>query len=46
MNRGTKYLFKQEKEDYYSRAEAAIFLSNNFIEYESNGYRNKTLSIE
>ena len=35
----------QQKEDYYKPIRAGNFGSNNYIEYESNGYRNKILSI-
>ena len=34
------------EEDYYKPVRAGTFYSNNYIEYESNGDRNKTLSIE
>ena len=36
----------EEKEVYYKLARGGNFWSNNYIEYESNGDRNKTLSIE
>ena len=43
----TKNLFKyEEEENYYKPARVIKFWSNNHIEYESNGERNKTLSVE
>ena len=39
-------LFEHEEEDYYKPIQIEIFWSNNFIEYESNGDRNKTGPIE
>ena len=38
-------LFEHE-EDYYKPVRAGNIWSNNYIEYESNGYKNKTLSVE
>ena len=40
-----KKLFEQE-EDYCKPVKEGKFYSNNYFEYESNGYRNKTLSIK
>ena len=37
---------EQEKEGYYKPVSVHNFWSRNYIEYESNGDRNKTLSIE
>ena len=37
---------KQEKDDYYKPVRAGNFWSRNYIEYESNGNKNKTPSIE
>ena len=34
------------KKKYYKTVTLGNCWSNNYIEYESNGYRNKTLSIE
>ena len=34
------------EEGYYKQVRVGNFWSNSYIEYESNGYRNKTLSIE
>ena len=44
--RDIKNLFEQEKEDYYKQVRVANFWSRNYIKYESNGGRNKTLSIK
>ena len=41
----TEYLFEQE-EDYYKPARVGNFDSNNYIEYECNGDKNKTISIK
>ena len=43
--RDIKNLFEQ-KEDYYKPVRVVNFCSNNYIEYESNGDRYKTLPIE
>ena len=46
--RDIKNLFEHEKEEenYYKPVRVSNFWSNNYIEYESNGDRNKTLSVE
>ena len=36
----------KEGENYYKPVRVSNFWSNNYIEYESNGDRNKTLSVE
>ena len=36
----------KEEENYYKPVRVSNFWSNNYIEYESNGDRNKTLSVE
>ena len=36
----------EEEENYYKPVRVIIFWSNNYIEYESKGNRNKTLSVE
>ena len=41
-----KNLFEQEKEDYYKAVRAGNFCSRNYIEYESNCDRNKTMSMK
>ena len=38
-------LFEHEEENYYKPARVSNFWSNNYIEYESKGDRNKTLSF-
>ena len=43
--RDIKNLFEQD-EDYYKSLRISNFYSNNDIEYENNGDRNKTLSIK
>ena len=46
--RDIKNLFEHEKkaENYYKPLRESNFWSNNYIEYESNGHRNKILSLE
>ena len=44
--RDMRNLFEHEKGDYYKPVRVDNFCSNNYIEYESNGYRNKMLSVE
>ena len=43
-----KNLFEHEKEEenYYKPVRVSNFCSNNYIEYETNGDINKTLSVE
>ena len=36
----------EEEENYYQPVRVSNFWSNSYIEYESNGDRNKTLSVE
>ena len=36
-------LFEHEEEDYYKPVRVGNFWSNSFIEYESNGDKNKTI---
>ena len=43
--RDIKTLFKQE-EDYYKPVRVSNLWNNNYIEYESNGDKNKNLSIK
>ena len=38
--------FEKKEEHYYKAVRVGNFYSNNYIEYESNGDRKKTLSIE
>ena len=45
--RDIKNLFKHEEEEsYYKLVRVSKFWSKNYTEYESNGDRNKTLSVE
>ena len=37
---------KKEKKNYYKLVRVSHFWGNNYIEHESNGDRNKTLSVE
>ena len=48
IRRDIKNLFEyeEEKEIYYKPVRISNFWSNNYIQYESNGDRNKTLSVE
>ena len=39
--RDIKTLFEQQEEDYYNSTRIGNFWNNNFIEYESNGDKNK-----
>ena len=39
-------LFEHEQEDYYNPVKVGNFWSNNYIEYESKGDRNKIVSVE
>ena len=44
MLKDIKNLFEcEEEENYYNSVRISNFLSKNYIEYESNGDRNKTL---
>ena len=37
---------EEEEENYYKPVTVNNFQSNNYIEYKSNGHRNKILSVE
>ena len=37
---------EEEEKNYYKPVAVSSFWRNNYIEYESNGARNKTLSVE
>ena len=39
-------LFEYEEDDYYKPVTVGNIWSNNYIEYEGKGDRNKTLSVE
>ena len=41
-----KNLFEREEENYYKPVRANNFWSNNYVDYESNGDKNETLSVE
>ena len=45
ISRNIKNLLEQEKEEYYKPVGVANFYSKTYIEYVSNGYKNKALSI-
>ena len=45
-SRNIRNLFEHEEEDYYKPVKNGNLWCNNFIEYESNGDRNKTLSVK
>ena len=45
-SRNIRNLFEHEEEDYYKPVKNGNQWCNNFIEYESNGDRNKTLSVK
>ena len=40
------FIHEEEEENYYKPVRVSNFWSNNYIEYESNGDGNKTLSFE
>ena len=44
--RHVRNLFNPEEEDCYKLVRVVSFSSNNYIEYESNGGGNKTLTTE
>ena len=45
--RNIRNLFEhEEEENFYKSVKVGNFWNNNYIEYESNGDRNKTLSTE
>ena len=47
VNRDIGKVFELEEEDsYYKPLRVGTFWGNNYIEYESNGDRNKTLSVQ
>ena len=43
--RDIRHLFDHEEKNYYKPARVSNFWSNNYVEYESKGDRNKTLSV-
>ena len=44
--RDIKNFFKLEEESYYKPVRVGNFWSSNYVEYDSNSNRNKTLSVE
>ena len=44
--RDIRTYFEQEEEDYYKPGRVISFWSNNYIEYESNGDKNKNLLLD
>lgn len=44
--RDIRTLFESEEKDYYELVRTSNAFSNNYIEYESEGDKNKTLSTE
>ena len=43
--RDIRNLFEHKEENYYKPVRVRNFWSNNYIEYESKGDKNKTLSV-
>ena len=39
-------MYEKEEENYYKPVKVNTFWSNNYIEYKSNGDKNKILSVE
>ena len=46
INRNIRKLFEQQKKDYYKPKRVSNFWDDNYIEYESNGDKNRNLSRE
>ena len=46
MLRDIRTLFESDEEDYYEPVRLGNAFSSNYIEYESRGDKDKTLSIE
>ena len=44
--RDIRTLFEQQQEDYYKPKKVNNFWNNNYIEYESNGDKNRNLSLD
>ena len=44
--RDIRTLFEQEEDDYYKSERVSNFWNNNHIEYESNGDKNRNLSLD
>ena len=45
-SRDIRTLFEQEEEDYYKPKKVSNFWNNNYIEYESNGDKNRNLLLD
>ena len=46
ITRETRTPFEQQEQDYYEPKRGNNFWRNNYIEYERNGDKNRTLSID
>ena len=46
INRDIRTPFEQQEEDYYKPIRVSNFWHNNYIEYESNGDKNRNLSLD
>ena len=46
ITRVIRTLFEQQEEDYYKPEKVTSFWNNNYIEYESNGDKNRNLSLD
>ena len=46
MIKDIRALFEQQEEDYYKPKRVSNFWNNNYIEYESNGDKNRNLSLD
>ena len=46
MIRDIRELFEQQEEDYYKPKRESNFWNNNYIEYDSNGEENSSLSLD
>ena len=44
--RDIRTFFEQQEEDYYEPKRVSNFWNNNYIEYESNGDKNRDLSLD
>ena len=44
--RDIKTLFEQQQQDYYKPKRVSNFWKNNYIEYKSNGDKNRNLSLD
>ena len=44
--RDIRTLFEQQEEDYYEPESVSNFWNNNYTEYESNGDKNRNLTLD